>query len=248
MTRTPALPAPTTRTVLRHAGTVAVGLVVLGGAAACSTVDVGPRTTQEREVGEVASVRLETSGRLVVQRGPEPSLAVSAGELVVDRLTSEVVDGTLVLGVQDRGPGVLGPVEYRLTVGELTEVDVRGSGDVEGHGVTGRDVAVRIGGSGDVDLSDLDTDTVRVVLEGSGAVRLAGAAREAAIAVEGSGEVLADDLEAEEADVTVRGSGEVEVHVTGDLRAVVDGSGSVRHTGDPDVVADVRGSGEVSGR
>jgi carbon monoxide dehydrogenase subunit G len=247
--RTAARTAPTGRRRRRLAGATAGALVVVLGAAGCATVDVGPRTTQHRDVADVTSVRLDTSGRLVVVRGPETGLEVTAGEAVIDRLTSDVVGGTLLLGAEgQRGPGGLGAVEYRLTVAELTAVEVRGSGAMEGHGVLGDDVAVRVAGSGDVDLSDLDADSVSVVVDGSGDVRLEGSARRGAITVDGSGEVRADDLETGDADVTVRGSGGVAVHVTGALRVLVEGSGTVDHTGDPDLVADVRGSGEVRGR
>ncbi|EYR63694.1 hypothetical protein N866_18725 [Actinotalea ferrariae CF5-4] len=238
---------PGGRRARRLAGAV-TALALLTGAAACSTVDVGPRTTQDRPVADVTSVRLETSGRLVVQRGDEPSLQVTAGEFVLDRLTSEVVDDTLVLGVDRTGTGSLGPVEYRLTVRELAAVDVRGSGEVQGHGVTGADLAVQVSGSGDVDLTELDADGVEILVEGSGDVRLEGRTSHEAVVLDGSGAVVADDLDAEQADVTVRGSGDVEVHVTRDLRVVVEGSGAVTHTGDAEVDADVRGSGEVRGR
>lgn len=243
--RTPA----TGRAARPRAGAATAALVVVLAATGCGTVDLGPRTTQQRDLPDVTAVRLDTSGRLVVVRGPQTGLEVTAGEAVIDRLTSDVDGGTLVLGA-DRapGPGGLGAVEYRLTVPELTAVEVRGSGAMEGHGVVGDDVAVRVAGSGDVDLSDLEARSVQVVVDGSGDVRLEGRTQYGAVSVDGSGEVRADDLETDDADVTVRGSGGVELHVTGDLRVLVEGSGTVSHTGDPVVVSEVRGSGEVRGR
>src|SRR5690625_6542102 len=56
----------------------------------CSQAYTGPSTTQEREIETVSVVELDTSGELNVVTGDHAALTVTAGENVIDRLTSEV--------------------------------------------------------------------------------------------------------------------------------------------------------------
>lgn len=207
--------------------------------------DPGPRTTEERDVEGVTAVALETSGDLVVEEGATTSLTVTAGERVLERLTSEVRDGMLVLGTDRRGWGNQGEIDYLLVVEDLEAVHVRGSGDVEADGAATGDLEVVVEGSGDVRIADVDVDALLVRLEGSGNVRLGGTAESQAVTIDGSGSYYGDDLTTEDATVSVQGSGSAEVHVTGALSASVSGSGSVTHTGGADVESDVQGSGAV---
>ena len=71
--------------------------VVLAGCGA-PIVSRGEPTTEERAIGNATEVRLETSGDLTLVVGDEPSLTVTAGENVIDRLTSTMSGSTLVLG------------------------------------------------------------------------------------------------------------------------------------------------------
>ncbi len=226
---------------LMATGTLALllaGCGVLGG-------DPGPRTTQERDVEGFTAVALETSGDLVVERGDEPSLTITAGERVLERLTSEVRDGVLVLGSQGRGWDGRGEVDYRLVVPELEAVHVRGSGDVQGDDVAADDLEVVLDGSGDVHLTGADLDALRVRLSGSGDIELAGTTANQDVTIEGSGDYDGRELTARDAAVAVEGSGGADVHVTGALRASVSGSGSITYTGGADVEEDVQGSGTV---
>lgn len=222
-----------------------VGAAVLAtGLTACAAT--GPRSAQERDVEDVVAVRLETSGTLTVERGDEASLTVTAAEDVLPRLTSEVEDGVLVLGVEPSALlGGLGTVEYGLVLPRLDAVTVTGSGDVVAADVTGALVDVVVEGSGDVDLAGLDAAEVRTTVDGSGDVHLDGSATRQSVSVDGSGSYEAGALRSEEAVVALRGSGGVDLVVTGTLTATVEGSGTVSHSGGADVTSDVAGSGAV---
>ena len=66
------------------------------------------------------------------------------------------------------------------------------------------------------------------------------------VEVEGSGSADLADLRAHEARVAVRGSGDADVRAEERLDADVDGSGSIRYHGDPEVTERVDGSGDLS--
>lgn len=245
-TTSPTTAARTPRTTTAvTAVTAGLGVALLLSACA-GEITGGAPATEEREVEGVTAVALETSGDLVVELGDTPSLTITAPQRVLDRLTSDVEDGLLVLGTDRAGWSWSGEVDYRLVVTDLEAVHVRGSGDVEvDEALTADAFEVDVEGSGDVSLADLDVDALQVVLTGSGGVELAGRAATMAASLSGSGGLDADDLTVGDATVDLEGSGDADVHVTDRLAVQVTGSGVVTHTGGADVDQQVTGSGGV---
>lgn len=232
------------RTTAVAATALGAGLVL--GLSGCGTASGGgPSETRDIDIVDVSSVRLATSGELVVRRGTTPSLTVTAGERTQDRLVSEVRDGVLVLDATGGFFGSVGDIRYELVVSGVGELVVSGSGDVSGDDVTGDDLRVLIEGSGDVDLTRVDADDVRVSVEGSGNVDLGGRSRALSVGIAGSGDVDLEDLAVQDADVSIEGSGEVALDVRSRLAVRIAGSGSVTYSGSPEVRQDIEGSGSV---
>ena len=141
---------------MNRTGYRALGVALVTAASAlalsgCSLmIPVGPETSEERDIGEVSRVVLDTSGDLVVSEG-EPALTVRAPAGVIERLTSEVDGDTLVLAAEPGFTMGFGDVRYELTVPQLELVDLNGSGDVEATVSTDGTVQLDLDGSGDVD-------------------------------------------------------------------------------------------------
>jgi hypothetical protein len=225
--------------------TVSAAAVLGVGTGCASFADPGPARSEDRTVDGVSRVRLETSGSLAVTEGGAPRLTVTAGEAVLDTLTSEVDDGVLVLGTRP-GTHRLGTVRYELVVPELDALTVTGSGDASVSGVPGDALEVVTTGSGDVDLTGVAATRLVAELSGSGSLTAAGSTGSQQVTVSGSGDYRAEQLRSEEAAVTVSGSGDARVQVTGHLQADVTGSGDVLYSGRPEVESTVAGSGDVS--
>ena len=226
----------------RLAALAAAAALVAVGLTGC--VPVGPMSSATPEIGAVSAVVLETGGDLTISEG-EPGLTIHAPAGILDRLTSEVEDGVLVLG---RRPGFMpvgfGEIRYELTVQSLESIEINGSGDVEST-VSGDRLAVDIHGSGDVTVTGLAADTVDVRIDGAADIELIGDADSLAVAIEGSGDVDSENLEVRDATVSIGGSGEVDLHVTGTLAVDIAGSGTVTHRGGATVESDITGSGDV---
>lgn len=224
------------------AAAVAAALLLSGCGA---TRDPGPATTADRAIAGVHAVRLETSGDLAIAIGEKESLTIAAGSAVIDDLTSEVVDGALVLGTRP-GSSVTGSVRYTLTVTGLDRLDLEGSGSATGTGVLVPDATVTVSGSGGATLSGLDLTRLIADLSGSGHVTVAGTAGSATVTVSGSGDFDGTRLAVQDATVDASGSGKVQVRVSGTLTAAVSGSGDVVYTGNPTTVQrDRSGSGDI---
>jgi hypothetical protein len=257
----------TRRSLLLSAATIAlaasVALTGCGVTVDLGGRDPGDRITEERSITDVSAVELATTGSLSLSVGDEPSLTITAGENVLDRLTTQITDDTLVIDLPGswRNPRI----DYDLVLPALSSVTLSGSGAVDGDiGGTGvielringsgeieldeieaSDLTVTIDGSGAVEVDDVVASATDVRVDGSGAVTLDGSTDTLDVAIPGSGDVRLSDLVARDAVVRIDGSGDADVHATRTLDAAIGGSGRITYAGDPDVTRDVDGSGDI---
>jgi hypothetical protein len=205
----------------------AVSLAVLLLLSACAVVNgSGQVATETRQVSGFTKIDLSGTGEVTIEQGGTEALIVEADDNVLPALTSKVSDSTLKL---DKKPGTTlrtkNPIRYRVTVKELTGLEVSGSGTVQARGVT--------------------LQTLRVDISGAGAVILSGSAVEQDIQVSGSGRYEAAELPSQKVTAEISGSGQVNVAVSRELKIDISGSGTVTYSGDPSVQQDVSGSGRV---
>ena len=104
--------------------------LVLTGCGTFAGGDPGPPRTEDRPIDDASAVELATSGDLVLASGDRASLRITAGENVLDHLTSEVRDSRLVLDTDGPVPN-LGDVHYELVLPEASAVELPGSGSVQ---------------------------------------------------------------------------------------------------------------------
>jgi len=222
----------------------AIGLLLV--ASGCGFFqDAGPQTTQERSIEGVTAVRLLTSGELTITTGRTQTLTVTAGANQLVGLTSQVLDGALIL--DNKAQSVSGDtISYALTVPPLDSLELSGSGSAQGDGVLQGDADLTVSGSGSANLTGVTLTSVVVNLSGSGNVQLGGRAMTQRVTISGSGNYDGSALSTEQADVEVNGSGSARVDVTGRLSATVAGSGDITYSGNPSQVDRASsGSGEI---
>jgi carbon monoxide dehydrogenase subunit G len=215
---------------------------------ACGGVvlDRGETRSEDREIGPVTAVDLATSGSLRLSTGDAPSLEITAGENVLEHLTSEVSGDRLVLDT-DGSFGNLGDVRYTLVLPGARELELSGSGAVRVEAPSGL-TRVSLSGSGDVRIEGLAGDQLTVDLSGSGRITAAGEVGSQVLSLDGSGEYDARDLDSEQAEVTIGGSGTAQVTVSDTLHAVIEGSGTITYAGGATVQSEIEGSGTVTER
>lgn len=242
-----------------------LGLSACDGGIQIGDGAAGPRATLEQDISAVTAVDIRASGTMRVVAGDEPSLTITAGERVLERITAVVQGETLTIDL----PGAwlnAGAIQYELVTPALSAVTISGSADVSGElapagdevavritgsgtvdltGADGAEITVDIGGSGDVELADVAARTVQVTIDGSGGVGITGTTDALDVAIPGSGSFRGEDLAAQDATVSIRGSGSAVVAAARTLDVRIAGSGDVSYLGDPEVTEDVSGSGDV---
>jgi len=209
------------------------GAVVLLGACDIShnhvtgtTTGSGELVTESRPVGGFRVVSVSGAGHLIVEQTGVESLEITAEADLLPHIRSEVVDERLVLGFV---PGVkvsgTRPVEYRLTVRDLTGIEASGASRVEAHGLRTRDLATVLSGASFLDAS--------------------GEANAHVLVVSGASRAEASDLASRVSTATVSGASLARLRVTDSLVATASGASTLEYYGDPTVIANVSGGSVV---
>jgi hypothetical protein len=234
-------------TAARTLGVLVTAGSMLALTACMPFVTAGDRRTEDREIDDATEVVMQSGGDLTIRLGNEPALTVTGGDNLLERLSTEVDDGRLVIGVR-RGPLIVGDrdLDIEVTVTSLESVILEGSGDVTAEFDTTDEVSLDIRGSGEIETNALDAQTVRASISGSGSIDTEGKTDELVVNVSGSGDIDASELSSRTVQVVLSGSGQVSVDAADSLDVTLSGSGTVRYSGRPEVRSSISGSGEIT--
>jgi len=201
---------------------------VFGGTSSSTSQGSGVPTTQARDVPAFERVELAGSNNVVIHVGEKQSVVVRADDNLIDRVTTEVQSGKLVVGNTPGSFTTTSPMSVEVSVPTLD--------------------ALTLTGSGNIAVSGVEAESLSVALPGSGTLTAGGTATRLDVTVSGSGNVQFTRLVANAVHAVVSGSGAIFVTATKTLDASVSGSGSIIYTGNPqDVTKNVTGSGAVTG-
>ncbi len=205
-----------------------------------------------RDVSRFEQVRFRGPGALKITQTNEESLTVQAPAYVIKHIISEVKDGVLYVGYKSPKVTPLRVlkevISFDLSVKDIREISVTGSGAVIVPDLDNDTVCVEINGTGKVNLGHLTADNFRATIQGAGHIRAQGDVETQAIVVNGSGKVMSDHLVSDFARVILNGSGKVSMSVSDELNVVINGSGEVSYGGFPDITKAITGSGALTRR
>jgi hypothetical protein len=213
-------------------GGLAVALLyqfdVLGGTSKLTIDGSGEPATQARDVAAFHGLELAGSNNVVIHVGEKQSVVVRADDNLLDRVTTDVRSGKLVIANTPGSFTTKSRMMVEVGVPTLEALTLTGSGNIVVHGIA--------------------TESLQVTLPGSGTLTGDGTATRLEVTVDGSGTVQFTRLVAAEVRAVVSGSGSIFVTATESLDASVPGSGAVLYAGNPqDVTKSVTGSGAITG-
>jgi hypothetical protein len=201
------------------------GALLLGPLAVASRAS--DDVSQIRDVPAFTKIRTQGAFTVNVTAGaPRSRVVVSGRPEVVGRVTTEVRDGELVVGMRD-GHGLSGSsAKLEIALPELRSFANDGAGTIQISGV----------GAGDLALANAGTATIVA----------SGRARELTIALDGTGKIDTTAVEARDVTVNSNGVGGVYVRASGSLTMNVNGVGEIRYAGNPaHVDSHVNGIGHI---
>lgn len=201
------------------------GTNIIGGVAGSGNVQ-----TETRDVSNFTAVELNTSGNLIIQQGENQALTIEAEDNLLPLLTSEIVDGRLLLGIKlGSSFSSTRPIIYRLTVENLEAITLNASGDIQASDLAvDGNLALTINGSGDMTLGALKAAGATLNLSASGNLDAASLESEqATFTISGSGKVTIPNLTLTNLNVIMQSAGDVNVGGTAtELSVQISGSGS----------------------
>lgn len=201
-------------------------LVTITVAGCTPIIGSGQIVSEERSVTGFTVIELTGRGEVVITQTGSESLRVSADDNVLPLVATQVRGKRLLLGLKRDIMLWETTVRYEVTVRELSELALSGSGDIT--------------------LTKLDGNRLDVKLSGSGTISAAGHVQMLAIDLGGSGEFAGAELASQQAEAHISGSGDVVVKANETLAANISGSGHVTYIGNPRVTSHVSGSGAIS--
>jgi hypothetical protein len=219
-------------------------LVALYGCGGSGVRGSGNVVKEARVVGSFKNIHSSGSFNLILLQGSVEGVQVEADDNLLNIIKTDNSNGELNIYASDDFSSSRAQNVY-VTVKELAEVKIDGSGDVSSQTPLNLDnLNLEMAGSGSGKLN-VNSKKLVAELSGSGDLELAGSAVELSIGVSGSGDVDADELQAGTANVSLAGSGDIRVNAREKLDVKLTGSGDVKYTGGAVVNSSVSGSGAV---
>ncbi len=199
-----------------------------GGSSNSATDGSGISATQAREVAAFKTVELAGNNNVVIHVGEKQSVVVRADDNLLDRVTTTVQSGKLVIANTPGSFTTETPMSVEVAVPTLS--------------------AVALTGNGNMVVSGIEAESLTVSLPGNGTLTGSGTATRLGVTVGGSGTVQFARVVANDVRAVVSGSGSVFITATKTLDASVSGSGAILYTGNPqDVTKNVTGTGAITG-
>ncbi|MNH04009.1 hypothetical protein D3C79_632850 [compost metagenome] len=232
-----------------------MGAVLALGLGGCSWQDdvkvsgAGALVEQQHPLGrEVTRVLAGVPANIQLVAGEVSGIHIRGQENLLPYLTLSEEDDKLEIEVKEGyrlAPSE--PLEITITLPELHELALAGTGNGELHDFKGNELVLSVAGTGDIVASGLVLNRLEGNIAGLGNLDLGeGSVRAMELNIAGAGGVKGAGLASEEVEVSIAGSGEVEVRAQSRLKIEIAGSGSVSYWGDPELKSEIAGSGQVS--
>jgi hypothetical protein len=227
----------------------------------------GDVVEETRAVSGVTGVNLATIGHLTIEVGDTESLRIEAQDNLMEYIETEVHNGSLRIGTQDRvNLRSTRPINYYLTVTGLDTIVISSVGDVEAPDLEAERFSITIASTGNLEMGDLEADTLTVNISSSGDVTMGvlnadtlevgirstgdldiagGQVKTQEVTISSSGKYTAQDLASDEAEVRLNSTGSATIWVRDRLKASLSSSGDLRYRGNPTVDATTNSSGDV---
>jgi hypothetical protein len=212
--------------------------------------NAGPEVSRNYQVGAFQGIEVAGPYDVEVKTGGQPGVSARGGENLLGKTVVEVKDGKLVIHPEkERGTrfswGKHGKATFTVTVPQLSEATIAGSGDMRIDKIQGQSFKGTVAGSGALDVGSLDVQTLEMTIAGSGEVRGSGKAQSADYSIAGSGDVELGGVQTQQAKVSIAGSGSVRAHSSGTADVSIMGSGDVDISGGAKCKVSKMGAGDV---
>lgn len=212
--------------------------------------NAGPDVSRNYQVGAFQEIEVAGPYDVEVKTGGQPGVSARGGENLLGKTVVEVKDGKLLIHPEkERGLNISwgrhGKATFTVTVPQLSEATIAGSGDMRIDKIQGKNFEGTVAGSGSLDLGAVEVEQLKMTIAGSGEIKGSGKAQSADYSIAGSGDLQAGGVQTQQAKVSIAGSGNVRAHSSGTADVSIMGSGDVEISGGARCKVSKMGAGDV---
>lgn len=213
------------------------------------------RKTEIRELGAFTSISMRGIGKIYINQGKEQKVAIESDEITINRITTNVTDGKLVIDVGRDWVEKLSAgfdffsssdIRFHITVKELEKLEITGAAEVEAKDIKAKDLTLKMTGASSVKVLNLNADSLKADIPGAGRIAVDGKVDDLSVTLTGAGNFSGHKLKSKTAKVTLSGVGSAQLWVTGELDVTITGVGSVEYYGNPLIKQSVTMLGKVT--
>lgn len=187
----------------------------------------GKRELQKRNVSPFTSISTEGAFTIEVTCQKDLSLEVEGDDNVLEYVTSDVSGNVLRLK-NTKNYSTNEPVKFRISVPNLEGLSLNGAGRI--------------------DVKGMNNDKFEIDANGAPTIVVSGTTKVIDIGANGAVKVDTTKLHASRGVVDTNGASRVDIDVTDQLDATVNGPSTITYKGDPVVNKTVRGPGKIERR
>jgi hypothetical protein len=172
-----------------------------------------------RNLRDFTKIDLRGAGNIELIQGDDFEVIIEAEDYILEYLTTEVRDKTLVIGFEKDRPRLITQTDesiiYTITIPLVEGIRIAGGGKVHAETVAGQSFTLDLPGSSNVKIAKLDMNLVTISVPGSAKVAIDKVKTETtSIHIPGSGHIELPQFEAQNLTVNIQGAGNVTIEGT----------------------------------
>lgn len=179
-------------------------------------VGSGVIVSQQRTPGTFTGIRIVGVAKVCIRQDSADSLRIEADDNIIERVTSTVSQGVLIVGLTNGSYSNV-TVNVYATMTIIHSLEINGSGDI-------------------VTTSPIQSDNVTCSIAGAGSITLNGVTTHETVTIAGAGSIHNFGLTSSQCSASIVGTGSIEVHASRQLDALIAGVGTITYAGNPTIV------------
>jgi Putative auto-transporter adhesin, head GIN domain len=203
---------------------------------------------KQRDAKNFHGISVSNAFDVYLTQGNEEAVAVSAADTKdSDRITVEVKDGILIIGLEKGTWKWHGNKKLKAYISfiKIDNIKVRGACDVYIQGaIKVKELTLDLSGASDL-KGKLDIEKLFVDLRGASDITVSGTVGELVVEASGASNFKGENLSSDFCNVKASGASDIKITVNKELSASASGASDVRYKGDG-VIRDIKTSGASS--
>ncbi len=189
---------------------------------------------ETRDVGSFTAISASSGFNVYLKKGSKSSVVVEADAKKMDKVRTEVKNGTLKLDMESNSwswGSVNSEINIYVTYTSLNAIAVSGGVDLESEGmITADKLSLSASGGSDMELI-IKVKDLNIDISGGADVELSGIADNLNISASGGSDVSAYGLSSQNATVNASGGSDVEITVDKSLNVNASGAADIYYKG-----------------